>query len=98
MSKDKLFYQLQDYTLLRTSLEKVKLMLQSSRAVPWGLIVQELDGLFKKGFNDPSIRDEVQELVAALEGKEKEAVLIQVSKLISLIDDRIRSIYGELKK
>jgi len=73
-------------------------MLQSSRAVPWGLIVQELDGLFKKGFNDPSIRDEVQELVAALEGKEKEAVLIQVSKLISLIDDRIRSIYGELKK
>jgi hypothetical protein len=98
LSKDKLFYQLQDYMLLRTSLEKVKLMLQSSRAVPWGLIVQELDGLFKKGFNDPSIRDEVQELVAALEGKEKEAVLIQVSKLISLIDDRIRSIYGELKK
>jgi len=98
LSKDKLFYQLQDYTLLRTSLEKVKLMLQSSRTVPWGLIGQELDGLFKKGLNDPSIRDEVQELMAALEGKEKEAVLIQVSKLISLLDDKIRSIYSELQK
>jgi len=98
LSKDKLFYQLQDYTLLRTSLEKVKLTLQSSRTVPWGLIGHELDGLFKKGLNDPSIRDEVQELMAALEGKEKEAVLIQVSKLISLLDDKIRSIYSELQK
>jgi len=84
--------------LLRTSLEKVKLMLQSSRTVPWGLIGQELDGLFKKGLDDPSIRDEVQELMAALEGKEKEAVLIQVSKLISLLDDKIRFIYSELQK
>jgi hypothetical protein len=98
LSKDKLFYQLQDYTLLRTSLEKVKLTLQSSRTVPWGLIGQELDGLFRKGLNDPSIRDEVQELMAALEGKEKEAVLIQVSKLISLLDDKIRSIYSELQR
>ncbi len=97
MSKDKLFYQLQDYMLLRTSLEKVRIKLEGSRSPPWGLIEEELQGFFAKGKNDPYLANAVESLKLALDSRNREEVLRTVDDTIALIDRKIKEIYSMLR-
>ncbi|MGC9105248.1 MAG: hypothetical protein ACP5HQ_02325 [Thermoprotei archaeon] len=97
MSKDKLFYQLQDYMLLRTSLEKVKIKLEGTRSPPWGLIEEELQGLFAKGKNDPHLTSVVEPLRQAVDERDKDEALKAVNEAITSIDKKIREIYSMLR-
>ena len=97
MSKSKLFYDLQDYILLKTSVEKALLKLRSSKTYPLTSLEQELSGLFAKGERDPKLSGLVRDVKSAIEERDRERTIGVLEGLKAKLDEIIQETFKKIQ-
>ncbi len=94
MSKPKAFYELQDYILMKVSVEKALIKLRSTRSFPLSYLEQELSGLLVKGVKDQRIKDLVEKVRSAIEDRDRDKAI----ELLDLLRNELEKIIQDLYK
>ena len=97
MSKSKLFYDLQDYILMKTSVEKALLKLRSSKTYPLTSLEEELSGLFMKGERDPNLSGLVRDVKSAIEERDRERTIGLLEGLKAKLDEIVQETYKKVQ-
>lgn len=97
MSKSKLFYDLQDYILLKTSVEKALLKLRSSKTYPLTSLEEELSGLFTKGERDPKLSGLVRDVKSAIEERDRERTIGLLEGLKAKLDEIVQEMFKKVQ-
>ena len=97
MSKSKLFYDLQDYILLKVSVEKALLKLRSSKTYPLSSLEEELSGLFMKGERDTNLSGLVRDVKSAIEERDREKTTELLENLKAKLDEIIQETFKKVQ-